>query len=118
MVPYAGPELDNSQVRASIDLSMPGSGSGMPSMGSFMGGTDEAMTDYLLDHWKNETYLVAVPNANTAAGIILETSMPVMAVGGFIRIRSDPDGRPAGEDGRGRRSEVFPDDGWPGRSIR
>ncbi len=89
MIPYAGPELDNSLVRASINLSMPGSGSGMPSMGSFMGGTDETgMTDYLLDHWKNETYLVAVPNANTAAGIILETGMPVMAVGGFLG--SDP----------------------------
>jgi 4-amino-4-deoxy-L-arabinose transferase-like glycosyltransferase len=89
MIPYAGPELDNSLVRASINLSMPGSGSGMPSMGSFIGGTDDAgMTDYLLDHWKNETYLVAVPNANAAAGIILETGMPVMAVGGFIG--SDP----------------------------
>jgi 4-amino-4-deoxy-L-arabinose transferase-like glycosyltransferase len=61
----------------------------MPSMGSFTGGMeDTGMNDYLLDHWKNETYLVAVPNANTAAGIILETGMPVMAAGGFIG--SDP----------------------------
>jgi len=89
MIPYAGPELDTNIVRANINLSMPGAGSGMPSMGSFMGGTgSDGMTDYLLDHWNNETYLVAVPSATTAAGIILETGVPVMAVGGFIG--SDP----------------------------
>jgi 4-amino-4-deoxy-L-arabinose transferase-like glycosyltransferase len=89
MIPYAGPELDTSVIRASINLSLPGTGSGMPSMGSFMGGMDSsALTDFLLDHRKNETYLVAVPNANMAAGIILETGMPVMAVGGFLG--SDP----------------------------
>jgi 4-amino-4-deoxy-L-arabinose transferase-like glycosyltransferase len=89
MIPYAGPELDTSIIRANINLSMPGAGTGMPSMGSFMGGTDNAgLTDFLLDHWRNETYLVAVPNANMAAEIILDTGKPVMAVGGFLG--SDP----------------------------
>jgi 4-amino-4-deoxy-L-arabinose transferase-like glycosyltransferase len=89
MIPYAGPELDTNIIRASINLSMPGAGSGMPSMGSFMGGMDNpGLTDFLLDHWRNETYLVAVPNANMAAGIILATGKPVMAIGGFLG--SDP----------------------------
>jgi 4-amino-4-deoxy-L-arabinose transferase-like glycosyltransferase len=89
MIPYAGPELDTSHVRASINLTMPGAGTGMPSMGSFMGGTgSDGMTDYLLDHWNGETFLVAVPSAMAAAGIILETGKPVMAVGGFLG--SDP----------------------------
>jgi 4-amino-4-deoxy-L-arabinose transferase-like glycosyltransferase len=89
MIPYAGPELDTSHVRVSINLTMPGAGTGMPSMGSFMGGTgSDGMTDYLLDHWNGETFLVAVPSAMAAAGIILETGKPVMAVGGFLG--SDP----------------------------
>jgi 4-amino-4-deoxy-L-arabinose transferase-like glycosyltransferase len=89
MIPYAGPELDTSIVRANINLSMPGAGPGMSSMGSFMGGTgSDGMTDYLLDQWNNETFLVAVPSATLAAGIILETGKPVMAVGGFLG--SDP----------------------------
>ncbi len=87
MIPYAGPELDRTLIRANINFSMPGSG--MPPMGSFMeGASNDGLTDFLLDHWNNETYLVAVPNANVAAGIILDTGKPVMAVGGFLG--SDP----------------------------
>jgi 4-amino-4-deoxy-L-arabinose transferase-like glycosyltransferase len=89
MIPYAGPDLDNSRFMKSINLSAEGAGPGTLSMGSFMGseGSDN-LTSYLMDHWNNETYLVAVPSATMAAGIILSTGMPVMAVGGFLG--SDP----------------------------
>jgi 4-amino-4-deoxy-L-arabinose transferase-like glycosyltransferase len=89
MIPYAGPELNTGMFRMSINMSMPGTGAGMPPMGGGMGEMiSPGLTQYLIDHMQNETYLVAVPNANMAAGIILETGRPVMAIGGFLG--SDP----------------------------
>ncbi|KLU61634.1 undecaprenyl phosphate-alpha-4-amino-4-deoxy-L-arabinose arabinosyl transferase [Peptococcaceae bacterium CEB3] len=42
------------------------------------------LVNFLLRHNGNATYLVAVPNAMTAAPIILQTGKAVMAVGGFM----------------------------------
>jgi 4-amino-4-deoxy-L-arabinose transferase-like glycosyltransferase len=53
-------------------------------MGSFMENVGSGrLTSFLLEHYDNETFLVAVPSAMTGASIILETGKPVMAVGGF-----------------------------------
>lgn len=73
-IPYAGPELAKT---------------GMMDMGHGMGLTDSpGLKGFLLNNTKNEKFLVAVPNAMAATGLILDTGKPVMAVGGFIG--SDP----------------------------
>ncbi|WP_026973681.1 ArnT family glycosyltransferase [Alicyclobacillus contaminans] len=54
------------------------------------GGVDSALIQYLEKHYQASpgSYLVATENANTAAPIIIETGLPVMAMGGFSG--SDP----------------------------
>ncbi|MFZ5975681.1 MAG: ArnT family glycosyltransferase [Bacillota bacterium] len=68
-IPNAGPDAQGGA-----------SGGNAPGRG-MMGGT--ALKDYLLAHYNGERWAVAVSSANEAASIILETGLPVMAVGGF-----------------------------------
>ncbi|WP_263249047.1 ArnT family glycosyltransferase [Saccharopolyspora rosea] len=42
-----------------------------------------ALTRYLVEHHRNETWLVAVVGSMVAAPVILDTGRPVMAVGGY-----------------------------------
>lgn len=42
-----------------------------------------ASTDYIVSHYGGERWALAVSSANAAAPIILETGLPVMAIGGF-----------------------------------
>ncbi len=58
-------------------------GSGAPTGGGNLNGTSSGMINYLLSNYKGEKWLVAVPNSNTAASIILATDKAVMSVGGF-----------------------------------
>jgi 4-amino-4-deoxy-L-arabinose transferase-like glycosyltransferase len=51
-------------------------------------GADQKLTQYLLAHQGNATYLFATANASTAAPYIISTGKAVMALGGFIG--SDP----------------------------
>jgi 4-amino-4-deoxy-L-arabinose transferase-like glycosyltransferase len=64
-LPFAGPEL--------IERGM--GNAGLPNM--------DKLIEYLQAHRAGEKYLVAAPNANTAAPIIITTGEPVMAMGGF-----------------------------------
>lgn len=41
------------------------------------------LTQFLLENWQDEVYLVAALNARTAAPFILSTGAPVIALGGF-----------------------------------
>ena len=58
-------------------------------MGTFTrqaGGTsaeDTRLADYLLPNTTNNTWILAVPSSQSAAGLIIETGKPVMAIGGF-----------------------------------
>jgi len=52
--------------------------------GGFGNADTSAMIAFLLRNDPDEKYLVAVPNAMTAAPIILQTGKAVMAVGGFM----------------------------------
>jgi 4-amino-4-deoxy-L-arabinose transferase-like glycosyltransferase len=52
---------------------------GMPGMGT----GDQKLEEYLSAHFKNETWAVAVPSSMNGAQIIIDTGMPVMALGGF-----------------------------------
>jgi len=88
-IPYAGPELSTGGF-------WPGGsgasgqdqvyGMGMP--GSMGETSNPGLVSFLLNHTSDERFLVAVPNAMTASGLMLSTGKPVMAVGGFIG--SDP----------------------------
>ena len=42
------------------------------------------LADYLIANRDNADYIVAVPNANIAAPLIIATGMPVMAMGGYL----------------------------------
>ena len=44
---------------------------------------DTTLIQFLEENYGSERWAAAVPNANMAAPIILETGLPVMAVGGF-----------------------------------
>ena len=48
------------------------------------GGTDRALTDYLVANRGTATWLVAVSSASQAGPIQLATGLPVMAMGGFM----------------------------------
>jgi 4-amino-4-deoxy-L-arabinose transferase-like glycosyltransferase len=41
------------------------------------------MENYILPNTTNETWILAVPSSQTAAGLIIQTGKPVMAIGGF-----------------------------------
>ncbi|MGA4993241.1 ArnT family glycosyltransferase [Nonomuraea bangladeshensis] len=56
----------------------PGGGRGGPG-----GGVSDAMAAYLVAHQGKATWLVAVNSAQQASGLILATSRPVIAMGGF-----------------------------------
>ena len=51
--------------------------------GGGQGGVSNELIAYLTENHSGETFLVAVASANTAAPIMLQTGLPVMAVGGF-----------------------------------
>ncbi len=71
ILPVAGPQLDRGGA---------GIGSG------FRGNADgvSLLAEYLVSHKKTETWLVGVPSANSeGAGLIINTGMPVMSMGGF-----------------------------------
>ncbi len=44
----------------------------------------QKLVRFLLDNRREETFLLAVPNANVAAPLIIETGLPVMAMGGYL----------------------------------
>jgi 4-amino-4-deoxy-L-arabinose transferase-like glycosyltransferase len=44
----------------------------------------QKLVRFLLDNRRGETFLLAVPNANVAAPLIIETGHPVMAMGGYL----------------------------------
>jgi 4-amino-4-deoxy-L-arabinose transferase-like glycosyltransferase len=92
--------------RQGMDHSGPGTGtSGMPSGGSTTGdrdaggsfmssgpggmggpgesGSTAALTNYLLAHTTNETWILAVPSSHQGADLIIDTGKPVMCLGGF-----------------------------------
>jgi len=41
------------------------------------------LENYLLAHTTNETWILATPSSQSAAGLIIQTGKPVMAIGGF-----------------------------------
>ena len=41
------------------------------------------LENYILANTTNETWILAVPSSQTAAGLIIQTGKPVMAIGGF-----------------------------------
>ncbi len=87
-LPYAGPELSHSAFMGGGNASGSGMGAGFPGMGGAGPIGNSNLIPFLMDHMGSERYMVAVPNAMSASEIIIETGMPVMAVGGFIG--SDP----------------------------
>jgi 4-amino-4-deoxy-L-arabinose transferase-like glycosyltransferase len=44
----------------------------------------QKLTNYLIAHREAAKFLVAVPNANVAAPLIISTGLPVMAIGGYL----------------------------------
>jgi len=44
----------------------------------------QKLTSYLIAHREAAKFLVAVPNANVAAPMIISTGLPVMAIGGYL----------------------------------
>ena len=44
----------------------------------------QKLTSYLIAHREAARFLVAVPNANVAAPLIISTGLPVMAIGGYL----------------------------------
>jgi hypothetical protein len=79
------------------DGGAPGGGGfgGGPGLGGFigagglaLGGSTPALIRYLEANRGSERWVLAVPDANTAAAFIVEADLPVMAVGGFTG--SDP----------------------------
>jgi 4-amino-4-deoxy-L-arabinose transferase-like glycosyltransferase len=44
----------------------------------------QKFTSYLVANRAAEKFLVAVPNANVAAPLIIQTGLPVMAIGGYL----------------------------------
>jgi hypothetical protein len=46
-------------------------------------GSTAALTDYLLAHTTNETWILAVPSSHQGADLIITTGKPVMCLGGF-----------------------------------
>ena len=85
VMPYAGPELASGGGMSGMGGPNAEGGMAGPGMGQM--NTSE-LTDFLLNNMGNATFLVAVPNAMMAEGLILATGKPVMAVGGFSG--SDP----------------------------
>lgn len=79
-LPFAGPELSHDGFMGGGYNGSAGPGMGFPGVGD-TGIT--GLTDFLIEHRESERFLVAVPSSMTASGIILETGLPVMAVGGF-----------------------------------
>lgn len=75
--PFAGPDL-NTQLRQS---NMPG---GMPNLSSRFTVDTGKLENFLMSHRSGEKYLVAVPNAQIASPIILDTGQPVITYGGFM----------------------------------
>jgi len=79
-LPYAGPELSQSGFPGDGNTNRSGMGMGFPGMADM--GTN-GLTEFLIEHMGSERFIVAVPSSMTASSIILETGLPVMAVGGF-----------------------------------
>jgi 4-amino-4-deoxy-L-arabinose transferase-like glycosyltransferase len=76
--PFAGPDLSPE----SKQINVPGK---MPNLSSaFMGANTGKLKEFLTTHRKGEKYLVAVPNANIAAPIILDTGESIITYGGFM----------------------------------
>ena len=84
-MPYAGPELAGGG--GMFGMSASNSRGQMPGPGTDQMNTAD-LTSFLLKNQGNATFLVAVPSAMMAEGLILATGKPVMAVGGFSG--SDP----------------------------
>ena len=71
ILPVAGPQLDRGS---------PGMGSGFNETGDGV----SQLAEYLVSHKTSETWLVAVPSANSeGAGLTISTGEPVMSLGGF-----------------------------------
>jgi len=79
-LPTAGPR----QSGQGGDMGGSGIHGGMNSMpGGISEGSTAGLATYLLSHTTNETWIVAEPSSMSAAGLIIETGKPVMALGGF-----------------------------------
>ena len=66
------------------------------------------LENYLLANTTNETWILAVPNSQSGADLIIQTGKPVMAIGGFSGQRPDPEPDLAYQPYPGRKSPVFP----------
>jgi 4-amino-4-deoxy-L-arabinose transferase-like glycosyltransferase len=79
-LPTAGPR----QSGQGSDMGGSSTNGGMNSMpGGISEGSTSGLSTYLLSHTTNETWIVAEPSSMSAAGLIIETGKPVMALGGF-----------------------------------
>jgi 4-amino-4-deoxy-L-arabinose transferase-like glycosyltransferase len=65
-IPYAGPELQNSQKGMMMDSE-----------------ADPNLVRFLQQNYKEGTYLLVTTDSHTASPLIIETGLPVMAMGGF-----------------------------------
>lgn len=72
-IPNAGPTLAESSGRGGISLPT----------NNLSSNDSSALYKYLLENYNGERWAVAVASSNEAAPIILETGLPVMAIGGF-----------------------------------
>jgi 4-amino-4-deoxy-L-arabinose transferase-like glycosyltransferase len=74
----AGRERLAGQVNASYIL-----GRGTMTMPGAGGAPGAQLVNFLLSHNTNETWILAVPNSQAGASLIIETGKPVMSIGGF-----------------------------------
>ncbi len=81
-LPYAGPGDAASLPAGPRPAGGPPVGGRAPAGPGRPPGT-AALTTFLLNQRHGETFLVAVPNAMTGSALMLETGVPVMALGGF-----------------------------------
>jgi 4-amino-4-deoxy-L-arabinose transferase-like glycosyltransferase len=66
-------QLNASYMSGRGTMTMPGAG----------GAPGAQMVNFLLSHNTNETWILAVPNSQAGASLIIETGKPVMSIGGF-----------------------------------
>ncbi len=78
--PMAGPAHPTMMMRAELPAGLPGLAYAPARFGAPV---DDRLPGYLARNHQGERWLAAVPNARTAASIILRTGKPAIAMGGF-----------------------------------
>lgn len=75
-MPYAGPELASQTDTAGMT----------PNQETYVTADSEtlALEKYLVEHYREGSYLVLAPRANDVAGFIVDTGLPAVAYGGFL----------------------------------